>query len=99
MMSKTTLSTGGATTEVIVRLGDRMYLEVDNQRPNASAHLWPQRTRNRSSLRRRADTTMLHRHDLLQAEPAAWQAMLRGYPSIADLPLVADWARHGRPAI
>ena len=76
-----------------------MYLEVDNQRPNASAHLWPQRTRNRSSLRRRADTTMLHRHDLLQAEPAAWQAMLRGYPSIADLPLVADWARHGRPAI
>jgi phosphoribosyl-dephospho-CoA transferase len=42
---------------------------------------------------------MLRRHDLLVAEPAAWQAMLRGHPSVADLPLVADWAQHGRPVI
>jgi phosphoribosyl-dephospho-CoA transferase len=99
MMSKTTLLTGGAATEATIQLGDRIYLEVDNQRPNASAHPWPQRTRNGSSQGRPADTTMLRRHDLLQAEPVAWQAMLRDYPSVADLPLVADWARHGRPVI
>jgi phosphoribosyl-dephospho-CoA transferase len=42
---------------------------------------------------------MLRRHDLLQAEPAAWDAMLRCYPALLDLPLVADWARFGRPII
>jgi phosphoribosyl-dephospho-CoA transferase len=94
MMSK--LLTGGTATEAIVRLGDRICLEGDNQRLNASAHA---RSRNRSSARRPADTTMLRRHDLLRAEPAAWQAMLVRHPSVADLPLVADWARLGRPVI
>jgi phosphoribosyl-dephospho-CoA transferase len=42
---------------------------------------------------------MLHRHDLLRVEPAAWDAMLRRHPSLADLPLVADWARLDRPVI
>ena len=42
---------------------------------------------------------MLRRHDLLRADPAAWDAMLRDHPGIADLPLVADWARLDRPVI
>jgi phosphoribosyl-dephospho-CoA transferase len=41
----------------------------------------------------------MRRHDLLRAEPAAWGAMLRCHPGLADLPLVADWARLGRPVI
>jgi phosphoribosyl-dephospho-CoA transferase len=42
---------------------------------------------------------MLRRHDLVRAEPAAWDAMLQGHPNLSDLPLVADWARLGRPVI
>jgi phosphoribosyl-dephospho-CoA transferase len=42
---------------------------------------------------------MFHRHDLLRVEPAAWDAMLRRHPSLAGLPLVADWARLDRPVI
>ena len=42
---------------------------------------------------------MLRRHDLLRVEPAAWDAMLRCHPALLDLPLVADWARLGRPVI
>jgi phosphoribosyl-dephospho-CoA transferase len=42
---------------------------------------------------------MLRRHDLVQAEPAAWDAMLRCHPAFQHLPLVADWARHGWPVI
>lgn len=42
---------------------------------------------------------MLHRHDLLRAEPSAWDAMLRYHPGLADLPLVADWALRGWPVI
>jgi phosphoribosyl-dephospho-CoA transferase len=42
---------------------------------------------------------MLRRHDLLRVEPAAWDAMLRRHPGLADLPLVADWARLDRPVI
>ena len=42
---------------------------------------------------------MLRRHDLLRIEPAAWDAMLRRHPSLAGLPLVADWARLDRPVI
>ncbi len=42
---------------------------------------------------------MLRRHDLVRVEPAAWDAMLRCHPALLDLPLVADWARLGRPAI
>jgi phosphoribosyl-dephospho-CoA transferase len=42
---------------------------------------------------------MLHRHDLLRVEPGAWDAMLRCNPHLADLPLVADWARLNRPVI
>jgi phosphoribosyl-dephospho-CoA transferase len=42
---------------------------------------------------------MLHRHDLLRVEPGAWEAMLRCNPHLADLPLVADWARLNRPVI
>jgi phosphoribosyl-dephospho-CoA transferase len=41
----------------------------------------------------------LRRHDLLRADPAAWDVMLRCHPGIADLPLVADWARLDRPVI
>jgi phosphoribosyl-dephospho-CoA transferase len=41
----------------------------------------------------------LRRHDLLRADPAAWDAMLRCHPGVADLPLVADWARLDRPVI
>jgi phosphoribosyl-dephospho-CoA transferase len=41
----------------------------------------------------------LRRHDLLQADPAAWDAMLRCHPGLGDLPLVADWARLRRPVI
>jgi phosphoribosyl-dephospho-CoA transferase len=42
---------------------------------------------------------MLRRHDLLRVEPAAWDAMLRRYADLADVPLVADWARLDRPVI
>jgi phosphoribosyl-dephospho-CoA transferase len=42
---------------------------------------------------------MMRRHDLLRAEPAAWDAMLRCHPGLTDLPLVADWARLDRPVI
>ena len=42
---------------------------------------------------------MLRRHDLLRAEPAAWDAMLRCHPGLGDLPLVANWARLDRPVI
>ena len=42
---------------------------------------------------------MLRRHDLVRVEPAAWEAMLRSHLALLDLPLVADWARLGRPVI
>src|SRR5271155_355258 len=42
---------------------------------------------------------MLRRHDLVQAEPAAWDAMLRCHPALLDLPLVAGWAKSGWPVI
>jgi phosphoribosyl-dephospho-CoA transferase len=42
---------------------------------------------------------MLRRHNLLRADPAAWDEMLRRHPGIADLPLVVDWARLDRPVI
>jgi phosphoribosyl-dephospho-CoA transferase len=42
---------------------------------------------------------MLRRHDLLRAAPATWNAMLQCHPGLADLPLVVDWARLGRPVI
>jgi phosphoribosyl-dephospho-CoA transferase len=42
---------------------------------------------------------MLRRHDLLQPEPTAWDAMLRCHQGLGDLPLVADWARLDRPVI
>jgi phosphoribosyl-dephospho-CoA transferase len=41
----------------------------------------------------------MRRHDLVQVEPAAWDAMLRCHPAFVDLPLVADWARLRRPVI
>jgi phosphoribosyl-dephospho-CoA transferase len=41
----------------------------------------------------------LHRHDLLRAHASAWAAMLQCRPDLADLPLVADWARLERPVI
>src|ERR1700733_3535904 len=99
MMSKTTLLTGGAATEAIIRPGDRICLEGDNQKPNASARPWLQRSRNGSSPSRSIEAGMMRRHDLLRAEPAAWQAMLRDHPGFADVPLVADWALLGRPVI
>ena len=42
---------------------------------------------------------MLQRHDLLRPGPAAWDAMLRTRPDLAELPLLADWARTGWPVI
>jgi phosphoribosyl-dephospho-CoA transferase len=42
---------------------------------------------------------MLRRHDLVQVELAAWDAMLRCHPTLQDLPLVTDWARCGWPVI
>ena len=42
---------------------------------------------------------MLRRHDLLLPAPASWEAMLRGRPGLAEVPLLADWARLGRPVI
>ena len=43
---------------------------------------------------------MLHRrHDLLRIDPPAWDAMLQGHPGLADVPMVVDWARLGRPVI
>jgi phosphoribosyl-dephospho-CoA transferase len=42
---------------------------------------------------------MLRRHDLVQVELAAWDAMLRCHPALLDLPLVPDWARRGWPVI
>ena len=41
----------------------------------------------------------LRRHDLLRPPPPAWDVMLRLHPQAAGLPLVADWARLGRPVI
>ena len=41
----------------------------------------------------------LHRHDLLRAHACAWEAMLQCRPDLAQLPLVADWARLERPVI
>ncbi len=42
---------------------------------------------------------MLRRHDLLRPDPAAWDAMLRHRPGLAEVPLVAEWAQLGRPVI
>jgi phosphoribosyl-dephospho-CoA transferase len=42
---------------------------------------------------------MFRRHDLLRAEPSAWDAMLRCHPGLTDLPLVADWALREWPLI
>jgi phosphoribosyl-dephospho-CoA transferase len=42
---------------------------------------------------------MLRRHDLVQVESAAWDAMLQCHPALLDLPLIPDWARRGRPVI
>jgi phosphoribosyl-dephospho-CoA transferase len=42
---------------------------------------------------------MWRRHDLLQVDPDTWDTMLGCRPSLAELPLVARWARLGRPVI
>jgi len=42
---------------------------------------------------------MLRRHDLLRPGPEAWDAVLRRRPELAEVPLLADWARLGRPII
>ena len=42
---------------------------------------------------------MLRRHDLLRPGPAAWDEMLQDRPELAAVPLLADWARVGRPVI
>src|SRR5271170_3302608 len=60
---------------------------------------WQRPSRSGSSRRQRAKAMSLRRHDLLQVEPSAWDAMLRWHPGLAELPLVADWARLNRPVI
>ena len=42
---------------------------------------------------------MLRRHDLLRPGQAAWDEMLQNRPDLATVPLLADWARLGRPVI
>ncbi len=42
---------------------------------------------------------MLRRHDLLRPAPAAWDALLHRRPELADVLLLADWARLGWPVI
>jgi hypothetical protein len=66
-----------------------------------NARVGPSRrsSRSGSSQRQWAEAMMLHRHDLLWAEPSAWDAVLGCYPGLTDLPLVADWARLDRPVI
>ncbi len=39
------------------------------------------------------------RHDLVTADPAAWDALLAGRRDLDGLPHLADWARTGRPLI
>ena len=41
----------------------------------------------------------IHRHDLLRVNSTAWDVLLRGRPDLAELPLVADWARCARPVM
>ena len=42
---------------------------------------------------------MLRRHDLLRPGPAAWDAMLGTRSDLAEVPLLADWGRLGRPVV
>jgi phosphoribosyl-dephospho-CoA transferase len=39
----------------------------------------------------------LRRHDLIRVAPAAWDAVLRGRPDLAGLPLLTSWAERGWP--
>jgi phosphoribosyl-dephospho-CoA transferase len=98
-MSETTLQTERAATASMIRPEDHICFEGDNQNLTASAQPWPPRSRNGSSVMRTAEAGKLRRHDLLRIQPTAWRAMLEDHPTIADLPLVADWARFGRPVI
>ena len=41
----------------------------------------------------------IHRHDLLRVNSTVWDVLLRGRPDLAELPLVADWARCARPVM
>ena len=41
----------------------------------------------------------LHRHDLLRVNSTVWDVLLRSRPDLAELPLVADWARRERPVM
>ena len=67
--------------------------------PNARADRWRRRSPSGSSPRRPARPTMLRRHDLLRAGAAAWDARLRTRPDLAEVPLLADWGRLGRPVV
>jgi phosphoribosyl-dephospho-CoA transferase len=42
---------------------------------------------------------MWRRHDLLRVDPCTWELLLGCRPSLAQLPLVADWARLERPVM
>jgi phosphoribosyl-dephospho-CoA transferase len=42
---------------------------------------------------------MPRRHDLLRVDPPVWDELLGRRPDLAALPLLADWARLGRPVI
>src|ERR1700683_1752492 len=77
----------------------RRRISATNSVRCAKAGQWLRKLRRGSSRRRPAEVAMLRRHDLIQVEHAAWDGMLRRHPALLDLPLVADWARLGRPVI
>ena len=41
----------------------------------------------------------IHRHDLRRVNSTVWDVLLRSRPDLAELPLVADWARCERPVM
>ncbi|MBB4427240.1 phosphoribosyl-dephospho-CoA transferase [Bradyrhizobium sp. CIR48] len=41
----------------------------------------------------------LARHSMVKASPAGWAAVMNRYPELASEPIVAGWARAGRPLV
>lgn len=49
--------------------------------------------------RRESSSSPWKRHDLLHVSPDVWASALARCPSLVDVPLLADWADRGWPAI